>query len=149
MRSNAEDKFIIKVAKCREYGKAGDLTGDDRESVEVSALALHLVQASITYLNTILIQTIVRDAKWRKKLTPIDLRGLSALFWTHLNLYGRLELDMSRHLDLQLDGRTQLEDRRGADLQQGDGGAAVANEQRAHLDVQDGATAWGVDEDGA
>ncbi|MGW4476253.1 Tn3 family transposase [Nonomuraea sp. NPDC004354] len=27
------------------YGKAGDLTGDDRESVEVSALALHLVQA--------------------------------------------------------------------------------------------------------
>ncbi len=32
------------------YGKAGDLTGDDREHVEVSALALHLVQASIVYL---------------------------------------------------------------------------------------------------
>ena len=34
------------------YGKAGDLTGDDREHVEVSALALHLVQAAIVYLNT-------------------------------------------------------------------------------------------------
>jgi TnpA family transposase len=102
------------------YGKAGDLTGDDRESVEVSALALHLVQASITCLNTILIQAVPRDAKWRKKLTAVGLRGLSALFWTHLNLYGRLELDMSRHLDLDLDGRTQPEDRRGADAGQGD-----------------------------
>ncbi|MEV1248667.1 hypothetical protein [Nonomuraea sp. NPDC049750] len=47
--------------------------------------------ADLAGLNTILIQTVVRDAKWRKKLTPVDLRGLSALFWTHLNLYGRLE----------------------------------------------------------
>ncbi|MEV5893666.1 Tn3 family transposase [Nonomuraea fuscirosea] len=121
------------------YGKAGDLTGDDRESVEVSALALHLVQASITYLNTILIQTVVRDAKWRKKLTPVDLRGLSALFWTHLNLYGRLELDMSRHLDLELDGRAQPQDRRGAELRQGDGDTAAAEGGGEHLDGQDGA----------
>ena len=35
------------LEKCREYGKAGDLTGDDREHVEVSALALHLTQAAI------------------------------------------------------------------------------------------------------
>jgi hypothetical protein len=28
------------------YGKAGDLTGDDRENVEVSALALHLIAAA-------------------------------------------------------------------------------------------------------
>ncbi|MGV9599487.1 Tn3 family transposase [Streptosporangium sandarakinum] len=85
------------------YGKAGDLTGDDREHVEVSALALHLVQATIGYLNTHLIQIILRDdPKLRARLTPEDLRGLSVLFWTHLNLYGRLELDMNRHLDLGL-----------------------------------------------
>ncbi|RBQ18478.1 hypothetical protein DP939_18375 [Spongiactinospora rosea] len=85
------------------YGKAGDLTGDDREHVEVSALALHLVQATIGYLNTHLIQIILHDdPKLRARLTPEDLRGLSALFWTHLNLYGRLELDMNRHLALGL-----------------------------------------------
>ncbi|MEU8362692.1 hypothetical protein AB0C27_42430 [Nonomuraea sp. NPDC048882] len=28
-------------------------------------------------------------------------RGLSALLWTHLNLYGRFELDMNRHLELE------------------------------------------------
>jgi hypothetical protein len=30
----------------------------------------------------------------------IARRGLSALFWTHLNLYGKFELDMSKQLDL-------------------------------------------------
>jgi TnpA family transposase len=80
------------------YGKAGDLTGDDREHVEVSALALHLVAATIAYLNTHLIQLVLSDPAWNKRLTAADRRGLSALFWTHLNLYGRFELDMNRHL---------------------------------------------------
>ncbi|MGV9771418.1 hypothetical protein [Streptosporangium sp. NPDC003464] len=35
---------------------------------------------------------------------PLDKQeepaGLTALFWSHLNLYGRFELDMSRHLEL-------------------------------------------------
>jgi len=82
------------------YGKAGDLTGDDKEHAEVSALALHLTQAAIGYLNTIMIQIVLRDPAWRKKFTGADRRGLSALFWTHLNLYGRFELDMSSYLDL-------------------------------------------------
>ncbi|MEU7988679.1 Tn3 family transposase [Streptosporangium canum] len=78
------------------YGKAGD----DREHVEVSALALHLVQAAIVYLNTRMIQIVLAEPKWRKKLTDADRRGLSALFWSHLNLYGKFELDMSKQLDL-------------------------------------------------
>jgi len=87
------------------YGKAGDLTGDDREHAEVSALALHLIAATITYLNTVMIQIVLRDPAWQKRLTPADRRGLSALFWSHLNLYGRFELDMSHHLELDPAGR--------------------------------------------
>jgi len=34
------------------------------------------------------------------RLTDADYRALSALFWSHVNLYGRFELDMSTHLDL-------------------------------------------------
>jgi hypothetical protein len=47
-----------------------------------------------------MIQIVLRDPEWRKKLTGADRRGLSALFWAHLNLYGRFELDMSNYLDL-------------------------------------------------
>lgn len=79
---------------------AGEVSGDDKEHVEVSALALHLIQAAIGYLNTIMIQIVLRDPAWRDQLTDTDRRGLSALFWTHLNLYGRFELDMNTHLDL-------------------------------------------------
>ena len=34
------------------YGKAGDLAGPDREHAEISALALHLIQAALAYLST-------------------------------------------------------------------------------------------------
>lgn len=81
------------------YGKDGDLTGPDRESVEISALALHLLQAAVAYVNTILIQRVLADPAWAARLTPADRRGLSALFWTHINLYGRFQLDMTSHLD--------------------------------------------------
>jgi hypothetical protein len=81
------------------YGKDGQLTGADRESVEISALALHLLQAAVAYINTILIQRILADPAWAARLTVADRRGLSALFWTHINLYGRFQLDMTSHLE--------------------------------------------------
>ncbi|MCO6008414.1 transposase [Actinoallomurus purpureus] len=34
------------------------------------------------------------------RLTDADRRALSPLFWTHVNPYGRFELDMNSHLDL-------------------------------------------------
>jgi TnpA family transposase len=63
------------------YRKSGELTGEDKESVEVSALALHLVQAAIGYLNTLLVQIVLAEPAWRDRLTENDRRGLSALFW--------------------------------------------------------------------
>lgn len=81
------------------YGKDGQLTGADRESVEISALALHLLQAAVAYVNTILVQRVLTEPGWAARLTPADRRGLSALFWTHINLYGRFQLDMTSHLD--------------------------------------------------
>jgi hypothetical protein len=59
------------------------------------------------YLNTIMIQVVLRDPQWQKKLTDEDRRGMPALFWTHLNLYGRVELDMSNYLELGLDGQEE------------------------------------------
>jgi hypothetical protein len=47
-----------------------------------------------------MVQIVLAEPKWQKKLTDADRRALSALFWTHLHLYGRFELDMSKQLDL-------------------------------------------------
>ncbi|GGZ42887.1 hypothetical protein GCM10010365_74550 [Streptomyces poonensis] len=82
------------------HGKDGDLTGSDKESQEISMLALHLLQSALVHVNTLLLQDILSEEKWQKRLTDADRRALSPLFWTHVNPYGRFELDMNSHLDL-------------------------------------------------
>ncbi|WP_159007164.1 hypothetical protein [Streptomyces sp. NRRL S-813] len=37
-----------------------------------------------------------------ERFTDADRRALSPLFWTHVNPYGRFELDMNSHLNLDL-----------------------------------------------
>jgi hypothetical protein len=85
------------------YGKDGDLAGQDKESQEVSVLALHLLQSALVHVNTLLMQQVLADPKWADTLTEADRRTLSPLFWTHVNPYGRFELDMNSRLDLGLD----------------------------------------------
>jgi len=82
------------------YGREGVLTGADREHAEVSMLALHLLQSSLVFVNTQLLQAVLRDPKWAAKLADEDRRALSPLFWSHVNPYGRFRLDMDTRLDL-------------------------------------------------
>ncbi|WP_263399796.1 transposase [Saccharopolyspora pogona] len=43
------------------YGKEGVLTGSDREHAEVAMLALHLLQSSLVFIITLLIQRVLDD----------------------------------------------------------------------------------------
>ncbi|MER7367099.1 Tn3 family transposase [Nonomuraea wenchangensis] len=52
------------------------------------------------HVNTLLLQDILSEEKWQKRLTDADRRALSPLFWTHVNPYGRFELNMNAHLGL-------------------------------------------------
>ncbi|OEV04601.1 Tn3 family transposase [Streptomyces oceani] len=88
------------------YGKDGDLAGADKESQEVSMLALHLLQSALVHVNTLLMQQVLADPKWADTLTDADRRALSPLFWTHVNPYGRFELDMNSRLELDLTATT-------------------------------------------
>ncbi|GAA2638053.1 hypothetical protein [Streptomyces vastus] len=40
--------------------------------------------------------------RWAEKLTGVNRRTLSPPFWTHVNPYGRFEMDMSNRLGLTL-----------------------------------------------
>ncbi|GAB7028572.1 Tn3 family transposase [Streptomyces sp. NPDC021749] len=66
-------------------------------------LALHLLQFALVHVNTLLMQQVLADPKWADTLTDADRRALSPLFWTHVNPYGRFELDMDSRLDLGLE----------------------------------------------
>lgn len=59
------------------------------EGIQAGAgqLALHLLQSSLMHVNTLLVQQVLANPKWADKLTAADRRGLSPLFWTHVNRY--------------------------------------------------------------
>lgn len=71
-------------------------------------LALHLLQSALVHVKTLLIQEVLADPKWADRLTDADRRALSPLFWTHVNPYGRFELDMNSRLDLNLSIRATV-----------------------------------------
>ncbi|MEB3371794.1 Tn3 family transposase [Saccharopolyspora mangrovi] len=83
------------------YGIDGDLTGPDREHSEVSMLALHLLQSALVHVNTLLLQQVLAEPAWADTLDEADRRGLTPLFWSNINPYGRFRLDMDRRLKLE------------------------------------------------
>jgi TnpA family transposase len=82
------------------YGKDGELLGPDREHAEVSMLGLHLLQSALVHINTLLLQTVLDQPAFAATIGPDERRALSPLFWTHINPYGRFQLDMDTRLDL-------------------------------------------------
>ncbi|MFF0170893.1 Tn3 family transposase [Streptomyces prasinus] len=91
-------------------GTSGSPTESLEGSQEVSMLALHLLQSTLVHVNTLLMQEVLAGEKWAGKLTAADWRTLSSLFWTHVNPYGRFELDMNSRLDLDLSIRVTVPD---------------------------------------
>ena len=90
------------------YGKHGDLTGPDREHTETSMLCLHLLQSALVHINTLLLQAVLEVPEFHDSLGPNERRGLTPLFWTHINPYGRFQLDMTTRLDLNQQARDSI-----------------------------------------
>jgi TnpA family transposase len=90
---NSANSFIF-------YGKGGEVASNRLEEQEVSVLALHLLQLSLVYVNTLMIQEVLAAPSWSGRLAAEDLRGLTPLIFGHVNPYGRFELDMDTRLPL-------------------------------------------------
>jgi len=82
------------------YGKSGDLASNRRDQHELAVLSLHLLQAALVLVNTLMIQTVLAEPEWGRTLTVEDKRGLTPLFTSHITPYGEVKLDMSTRLDL-------------------------------------------------
>jgi hypothetical protein len=64
-------------------------------------LSLHLVQISLVYINTLMIQQVLADQSWLDRMTPDDWRALTPLIYAHINPYCTFELDMQKRLHLE------------------------------------------------
>ena len=53
---------MVKHAAALKYGNGGELATNRRENQEIGLLCLHLLQASLVYINTLMIQQVLDDA---------------------------------------------------------------------------------------
>ena len=64
-------------------------------------LSLHLLQVSLVYVNTLMIQQVLAQPEWQGRFTAVDLRALSPLKWQHVNPYGTFTLNRQERLPLE------------------------------------------------
>jgi len=91
---NSANAFIF-------YGKGGEIASNRLEDQELAMLALHLLQIAMVYINTVMIQQVLTDDVWWRRMTPDDLRALTPLLYTHITPYGTFRLDMNERLPLE------------------------------------------------
>jgi TnpA family transposase len=84
------------------FAKGGELASNRLDDQEAAAHALHLLQSCLVYVNTLMLQRVLAEPRWRAHMTAADVRGLTPLIWGHVNPYGVFDLDMERRLDLDL-----------------------------------------------
>ena len=82
------------------YGKGGELATNRQEDQEMGLLCLHLLQASLVFVNTLMIQRVLTDPAWVTTMGTRDLAALSPLVYHHINPYGIFELDLDARLPL-------------------------------------------------
>jgi TnpA family transposase len=83
------------------YGRSGEIATNRLDDQEVAVLSLHLLQICLVYVNTLMVQQVLAQEQWKGKLTIPDYRGLSPLFYSHVNPYGTFRLDMNERLRLE------------------------------------------------
>ncbi|THG92330.1 transposase [Alkalihalobacillus alcalophilus ATCC 27647 = CGMCC 1.3604] len=86
------------------YGKNSEIRSNSIEDQEVATLSLQLLQNCLVYMNTLMVQEVLYDNNqyWLKKMTLEDFRGLTPLFYHHVNPYGTFELDMDQRIPIKL-----------------------------------------------
>ena len=95
---NGVSKFIF-------YGRAGEISSNHEKAQTLSVQSLHLLQLSMVYINTVMIQQIIEEHNLKDILTIEDKRALTPLIYEHVNPYGLFPLDLSvrlPHLDYRM-----------------------------------------------
>jgi TnpA family transposase len=93
------------------YGKLGEISTNIKEYQELGIVCLHLLQACMAYINTLIFQSVLSKPEWQNILTPEDKRALNVLFHSHINPYGLFPLDLSKRLGIAAEIFDHIQDK--------------------------------------
>ncbi|NJK81745.1 MAG: transposase [Chloroflexaceae bacterium] len=88
---NSANSFIF-------YGHNGEMSTNLRDDQDVAMLARHLLQNSLVYVNTLMLQDVLAEPAWLARMTATNVRTLTPLIYQHVNSYGTFQLDLERRL---------------------------------------------------
>ena len=80
------------------YGKTGAFRSNRPEDLELSMLCLHLLQLSMVYINTIMLQQVIQESNWLSRMSIEDKRAVTPLLSEHINPYGVFILNLKERL---------------------------------------------------
>lgn len=83
------------------YGDGSEIASNRLEDQELSVLSLHLLQLCLVYVNTLMIQQVLKENIWHERMMAADFRALTPLIYAHINPYGWFELDMDKRLPIE------------------------------------------------
>ncbi len=82
------------------FGQQSKILSNNLEDQELSMLCLHLLQVSLIYVNTLMLQEVLSESAWFERMTSEDWRGLNPLGHAHVT-YGQFSCDMDRRIQLK------------------------------------------------
>jgi TnpA family transposase len=80
------------------FGKGGEMASNRIDDQQISMLSLHLIQLSLVYVNTLMIEQVLAESAWQTRLNANDRRGITPLIYAHVNPYGSFQLDLNSRL---------------------------------------------------
>ncbi|WP_095205181.1 Tn3 family transposase [Mesorhizobium carmichaelinearum] len=101
LKAVSRQKLALPHGGLRAELPSGEIASNRLEDQESSALALHLLQNCLVYVNTRMMQAVLVETTWAGRLAAEDYRGLTPLIYSHVNPYGRFDLDLERRIDFR------------------------------------------------
>ena len=83
------------------FARRGVISSNNDIDHELTILSLHLVQSALVYINTLLLQQIIKEELCRDILTIEDKRAITPLFYHHVNQYGIYKLNMNERIKIE------------------------------------------------
>jgi TnpA family transposase len=82
------------------FGQQSKIVSNNLEDQELSMLCLHLLQVSLIYINTLMLQEVLSEPAWSECMTQEDWRGLNPLGYAHVT-YGHFSCDMEKRINFK------------------------------------------------
>jgi Tn3 transposase DDE domain len=66
---------VLALVGWGEDARGEEIPSNHREEVEMTALCLRILQASLVFVNTLMLQDVLAEPEWSALLTPLTVGG--------------------------------------------------------------------------